>query len=94
MQTFIIILMSRVDKYFRILFLGGSKLTHYFDVNSAQIVQNTLFRGVSKLTHYFDVKGAQIFQNTLFRGVQTFIIILMCRAHKYFRILYLGGCPN
>ena len=39
----------------------------------------------------FDAKGAQIFQNTLFRGVQTFIIILMLRARKYFRILYLGG---
>ena len=47
--------------------------------------------GVSKLIHYFDANGAQIFQNTLFRGVQTFIIILMCRVHTYFRVLYLGG---
>ena len=33
--------------------------------------------------YYFDVNGAPIFQNTLFRGVQTFIVILMCRVHKY-----------
>ena len=46
---------------------------------------------MSKLIHYFDAKGAQIFQNTVFRGVQTFIIILMCRVHTYFRVLYLGG---
>ena len=38
--------MSRVCKYFRILFLGECKLTHYFDVKGAQIFQNTLFRGV------------------------------------------------
>ena len=63
-------------------------------MQGAHIFQNTLFREVSKLIHYFDVKGAPIFQNTLFRGVQPFIIILMRRVHKYFRILYSGGVPK
>ena len=87
--------MSRVHKYFRILYLGGLQTFMIILMCSgALIFQSTLFRGVSKLIHYFDAKGAQIFQNTLFRGVQTFIIILMCRVHKYFRILYLGGCKH
>ena len=38
--------MPRVHKYFRILYLGECKLTHYFDAKGAQIFQNTLFRGV------------------------------------------------
>ena len=47
MQTFIIILMCRAHKYFRILYLGGvPKLAHYFDVKGAQIFQNTFLRGV------------------------------------------------
>ena len=38
--------MSRAHTYFRILYLGECKLTHYFDAKGAQIFQNTLFRGV------------------------------------------------
>ena len=57
-------------------------------------IMSYFISGSANIHFYSDVKGAPIFQNTLFRGVQTFIIILMCRVYKYFRILYLGWCPK
>ena len=72
---------NRISEY---CIQGGGSIHYYFDVKGGQIFENTLFRGsVQTFIHYFDANGAPIFQNTLFRGVQTFIVILMCRVHKY-----------